>query len=200
MKLSLPEGNFRAYLFDCDGTIADSMPIHYRAWQQVLSSRGCDFPEDLFYAWAGTSVPEVVRQLNERHGLQMSPEDVTAERERAYLKMLPEIKPVAAVLEHIYAQRGHLPFAVVSGSPRASVIQTLTYLNLIDCFPVIIGAEDTTRGKPAPDPFILAATRLNTPPESCLVFEDGPMGIESARAAGMKFVQVLRVDISEKFR
>jgi HAD superfamily hydrolase (TIGR01509 family) len=190
MKLKLPEGQFDAYLFDCDGTIADSMPLHYQAWSQALLEQGCPFKEDLFYSWAGMPVTETVRRLNEIHGLTLSPMGISQRREELYYELLPQIKPLREVLEHIEAQSGKIPFAVVSGSPRDSVIKTLTALNLISHFPVIVGFEDAPRGKPNPDPFLVAAKKLGVAPEKCLVFEDADFGIQAAEAAGMKWVRV----------
>jgi beta-phosphoglucomutase-like phosphatase (HAD superfamily) len=77
MKLKIPEGPFEAYLFDCDGTIADTMPLHYKAWSKVLAEEGCSFGEDEFYGYAGMPVAETVRLLNELHGLSMSPEGIS---------------------------------------------------------------------------------------------------------------------------
>jgi beta-phosphoglucomutase family hydrolase len=190
MKLIIPEGPFEAYLFDCDGTIADTMPLHYKAWSKVLADEGCIFSEDEFYAYAGMPVAETVRLLNELHGLAMSPEGVSQKREELYFEHLHLVRPIAEVLEQIRAHHGKMPFAVVSGSPRASVMKTLGVLGLADLFPVIVGAEDTKRGKPYPDPFLLAAHQLGVPPTKCLVFEDGDLGIKAAEAAGMKWVKV----------
>jgi HAD superfamily hydrolase (TIGR01509 family) len=190
MKLIIPEGQFDAYLFDCDGTIADTMPLHYKSWSKVLAEEGCSFSEDEFYGYAGMPVAETVRLLNELHGLAMSPEGVSQKREELYFEHLHLVTPIQEVLEQIHAHHGKIPFAVVSGSPRASVLKTLGVLGLVDLFPVIVGAEDTRRGKPHPDPFLLAARELGVAPEKCLVFEDGDFGIKSAEAAGMKWVRV----------
>ena len=76
MRLKLPTGPFKAYLFDCDGTIADSMPLHYVAWKRVLSEWGCEFDEDLFYSWGGMPVREIVATLNQKNGLHMPVADV----------------------------------------------------------------------------------------------------------------------------
>src|SRR5579875_3213841 len=101
MKLKLPEGQFDAYLFDCDGTIADSMPLHYVAWKTVLAEWDCEFPEDLFYAWGGMPVAEIISTLNERNGLKMPVEQVHRQKEAMYYERLPELKAVPEVLEHI---------------------------------------------------------------------------------------------------
>jgi HAD superfamily hydrolase (TIGR01509 family) len=190
MKLHLPPGPFAAYLFDFDGTIADSMPLHYRAWKQVLAEWNCQFEEHLFYAWGGMPVAEIVSTLNERHGLRMPVESVSRRKENLYLELLPELKVVPEVLEHIEAQHGRIPFAVVSGSTRESVTASLTSLNLLDRFDTLVCAGEYAKSKPDPEAFLLGASRLGVAPASCLVFEDTEMGIQAATAAGMASVRI----------
>ena len=190
MKLQLPAGAFRAYLFDCDGTIVDSMPLHYVAWRKSLAEWNCEFAEELFYAWGGRPVTEIIAALNEQHGLDMPVDAVAKRKESLYYEQLPQLKAIPEVVEHIEAQHGRIPFAVVSGSRRNSVVGSLTALNLLDKFETLVCAEDYKNGKPAPDGFLLAAERLGIAPEDCLVFEDTDMGIEAATAAGMASVRV----------
>jgi HAD superfamily hydrolase (TIGR01509 family) len=190
MKLKLPAGSFRAYLFDCDGTIADSMPLHYRAWKKALAEWNCEYPEALFYSWGGKPVREIIAGLNEIYGLKMPIEAVAERKESLYLEQLPQLKAIPEVLEHIEAQHGRIPFAIVSGSKLESVVGSLTVLHLLDKFDTIVAAEDYKNGKPAPDAFLLAAARLGVPPEDCLVFEDTALGIQAATAAGMTTVMV----------
>ena len=192
MTLELPRGHFAAYLFDCDGTIADSMPLHYIAWKQALSEQGCDFPEDLFYAWGGMPVHEIISTLNEMRGLEMPVEAVAVRKENLYYEYLPQLTAVPEVLEVIEASHGSLPFAVVSGSTRESVIASLESLRLLDKFQTLVCAGDYQRSKPDPEAFLLAAERLGVPPQSCLVFEDTAMGIQAATAAGMASVKILQ--------
>lgn len=190
MKLKLPDGDFRAYLFDCDGTIADSMPLHYRAWKRALKEWNCEFEEDLFYGWGGKPVRKIIADLNKMRGLNMPVESLAARKESYYHEQLPELKAIPEVLEHIEALHGQIPFAVVSGSRRASVVGSLTALNLLDKFDVLVCAEDYVHGKPAPDGFLLAAEKLGVAPKDCLVFEDTNLGIQAATAAGMASVIV----------
>lgn len=190
MKLSLPPGPFRAYLFDCDGTIADSMPLHYEAWTAALGEWGCEFGEELFYAWGGKPAMEIIADLNEQQGLSMPVKAVAERKEKLYYDLLPQLKAVPEVLEHIVAEEGKIPFAVVSGSRRDSVTASLRALGLLDKFDAIICAGDYEKSKPHPEPFLLAASRLGIPPEECLVFEDTDMGIQAATAAGMASVKV----------
>jgi HAD superfamily hydrolase (TIGR01509 family) len=190
MKLKLPEGNFRAYLFDCDGTIADSMPLHYNAWKAVLADWNCEYPEDVFYSWGGKPVRKIIADLNEMNGLKMPVEDVATRKEGLYLAQLPQLKAIPEVLEHIEAEHGKIPFAVVSGSTRDSVVGSLSVLGLLEKFDAIVSADDYKHGKPAPDGYLLAAKRLGVAPADCLVFEDTEMGIEAATAAGMASVKI----------
>jgi beta-phosphoglucomutase family hydrolase len=191
-ELLIPEGEFEAYLFDLDGTVADSMPLHFRAWNKIISEEGGHFPEELFYAWGGVPLHRIVHQLNERCGLEMIVEDVVRRKETMYLEMLHTVQPIASVVRVMEAQHGKVPFAIVSGSPHHSIESTLRHLGLRDRFELIVGAEDYTHGKPDPEPFLTAAKKLNVAPEKCLVFEDADAGIQAATAAGMKWVRVER--------
>jgi HAD superfamily hydrolase (TIGR01509 family) len=190
MKLKLPSGLFSAYLFDCDGTIADSMPLHYAAWRKSLGEWNCEFEESLFYAWGGRPVAEIIAALNERDGLNMPMETVARQRENFFREMLPQLNAVPEVLEHIEDKYGQIPFAVVSGSTRDSVISSLSALRLVDKFDTIVCAGDYIKSKPDPEAFLLAASKLGVPSEDCLVFEDTEMGIQAATAAGMASVRV----------
>ena len=190
MRLKLPPGSFKAYLFDCDGTIADSMPLHYVAWKRALGEWNCEFAEELFYAWGGRPTPEIISTLNETHGLRMPVDDVARRKEILYFELLPELKVVPEVLEHIEAQHGKIPFAVVSGSARDSVAASLKMLKLLDRFDTLVCAGEYKKSKPDPEAFLLAASRLGVAPEECLVFEDTEMGIQAATAAGMASVRV----------
>jgi len=190
MKLDLPRGAFRAYLFDCDGTVVDSMPLHYIAWTRALGEWGATFDEKLFYAWGGKPPLEIIAGLNQMQGLNMPAAAVAQQKENFYFELVPQLKPVPEVLEVIEAEHGRVPFAVVSGSTRESIIKSLTTVRLLDRFDVIVGYEDYKRGKPAPDAYLTAAERIGIAPKDCLVFEDTALGIESATAAGMASVRV----------
>jgi len=192
MKLRLPAGNFKAYLFDCDGTLADSMPLHYRAWKRALAEWNCNFDEKLFYAWGGMPVAEIISTLNRNHALNMPVEAVAHRKENLYYELLPELQPVPEVLEHVEEAHGRIPIAVVSGSTRESVTASLVALKMLDRFDPMVCAGDYKKSKPDPEAFLLAAEKLRVAPEDCLVFEDTEMGIQAATAAGMASVKVLQ--------
>ena len=166
------------------------MPLHYVAWRNALAAWNCSFSEDLFYAWAGFAVAKIISLLNEKYGLNMPVEEVERRKEELYLEALPNLRAVPEVLEHIDLQYGRIPLAVVSGSTRESVSASLSSLRLLDKFDTLVCAGDYQKGKPDPEGFLIAAARLNVKPESCLVFEDGELGIAAAKAAGMATVKV----------
>jgi HAD superfamily hydrolase (TIGR01509 family) len=190
VKLKLPPGNFKAYLFDCDGTIVDSMPLHYIAWKQALAEWNGTFDEPLFYSLGGTPTTEIVSLLNKMQGLNMPVEEVAIRKEHLYLERLSQVKAIPEVVQHIEAQYGRIPFAVVSGNIRESVSASLRFVNLLDKFEVLVCAGDYQKGKPDPESFLLAAAKLGIAPGACLVFEDGDMGIQAAGTAGMASVKI----------
>lgn len=189
-SLTIPEYPFRAYLFDCDGTIADSMPLHYIAWSRTLAAHGCPFPEAQFYATAGQPSADLIRALAAQHQLPLVTADIEHAKEALYLELLPQLRVIASVAAVIERAHGAVPFAVVSGGPRDVVTRTLTTLGVLDRFDAIVCSEDYAHGKPSPEPFLVAAARLAVPAAECLVFEDAELGIQSAVAAGMQYVRV----------
>jgi HAD superfamily hydrolase (TIGR01509 family) len=190
LKLKIPAGSFGAYLFDCDGTVVDSMPLHFLAWKQALGEWNCAFSEDTFYAWGGLPVAEVISRLNVEHGLKMPVAAVEVRKEHLYYDNISRLQVVPEVVEHIEAMYGKIPFAVVSGSTRESVVKSLEAVGLLDKFETLVCAGDYAKSKPDPEPFLLAASRLGVAPAACLVFEDTDMGIQAATAAGMASVKV----------
>src|SRR5215831_17884658 len=177
MKLKIPSGKFGAYLFDCHGTVVDSMPLHYVAWSKV-GEWGYEFEEKVFYSLGGMPVRDIIATLNQKHGLCMPVEVVAHRKESLYFELLPQLNAVPEGLEHVEEARGRIPCAVVSGSTRESVVASLKPLNLSDRFETLVSAGDYERGKPDPEAFLMAAEKLSVKPEECLVFEDTDMGIE----------------------
>jgi HAD superfamily hydrolase (TIGR01509 family) len=189
-SLSLPPGPFSAYIFDCDGTLADTMPTHYRAWCSALGSHAESFPEALFYELGGVPTAGIVELLNERHNLTLPVEETVARKEAIFLELSHEIAAIEPVVALAREYHGRLPMAVASGGHRRIVLNTLRALGIAHFFQAIVTSEDYQRGKPAPDPFLEAALRLQVPPEECLVFEDTATGVAAAQAAGMQYVLV----------
>ncbi len=190
LPLELPEGNFSAYIFDCDGTLADTMPTHYRAWRTALGEHGENFTEAMFYELGGVPTARIVEIINERHGLSLPVEQTVNHKESIFLELSPSIAAIEPVVAIAKSIAGRLPMAVASGGHRHIVMKTLRAIGIADLFQAIVTSEDYKRGKPSPDPFLEAALRLGVQPERCLVFEDTATGIAAAKAAGMQYVLV----------
>ena len=190
MTLDIPTGEFSAYIFDCDGTLADTMPLHYRAWVEEVRSRGGEFPEDLFYSLGGVPAPGVVEFLNHRYNLTMPVEETATLKEARFEKLLPQVKPIQPVIDFMLSKSGRYPLAVGSGGYKAIVLNTLEALGIREHFKAVVTYEDVTHPKPAPDTYLLAAQLLGVKPARCLVFEDTPLGLQCARNAGMQCVLV----------
>lgn len=183
---------YDGYIFDCDGTLADSMVVHHLAWQAALVQHGAtfEFGWELFTSRAGMSLPKTVEALNQQFGLSLDPEQVTAAQRAEYERYLPGVQPLTPVVELAREVARHARVSVASGGERRIVRRTLELIGLGDTFSIVITAEDVARGKPAPDMFLLAAERMGVVPSACVVFEDSVLGIEAARLAGMDSVLV----------
>ena len=190
MKIELPVGDFEAYIFDCDGTLADTTPLHYQAWLAVLKEHACDFPEALFYELGGVPTERIVEILNERHGYTLPVRETATCKDDLFIQMIPQTLPIEPVVELVHQFHGVKPLAVASGGTRNIVTRTLEALGILRKFKTIVTVEDYRRGKPAPDPFLEAARQLGVVPQNCLVFEDTSAGIAAARAANMQWVLV----------
>jgi len=180
----------QAIIFDCDGTLADTMPIHYRAWRTVMLRYGVDYGEDRFYAMGGIPTARIAAILLDEAGVRADPVAVSHEKELAYMAHLDEVKPHPAVEPIARKYRDVLPMAVATGSMRWIAEKTLTQIGMLDWFDAVICAEDIANPKPAPDIFLEAARRLGVGPADCLVYEDTDPGVQAAAAAGMKCVDV----------
>ena len=189
----LPETDFDAFIFDCDGTLADTMPIHYRAWSRALGEHAHLFPEPLFYELGGVPTCRVVEIINERHNLKLPVDLLVSQKETFFEELSSEILPIHGVVE--VARRFHRvkPMAVASGGHRHIVTRTLETLQILSLFDAVVCSEDYSNGKPAPDPFLEAARRMNVNPARCLVFEDSTTGLAAATAAGMECILVPQI-------
>jgi len=193
MQLDIPAGEFAGYIFDLDGTLVDTMPLHYRAWNRAMQLAGLKqkLDEDLFYSLGGVPTRRVAKILADHYGLLIDVEKVFHQKEALFLELRSEMRLIEAVVGFARkAAAGHTPVSVASGGPRDIVQHTLELMGLTKLFPVVVTPEDVIHGKPAPDMFLLAAKKMGVAPEKCLVFEDAEPGIQAAEAAGMKWVRV----------
>ena len=187
---AIPETHFAAFIFDCDGTLADTMPTHYVAWCRALQEHAAFFPEALFYSLGGVPTARIIEILNERNGLNLDVEPLVQRKEAIFLDLSEHIAPIVEVVEIARLHHGTKPLAVASGGHRHIVNKTLQAIQVSHLFDTVVASEDYINGKPAPDPFLEAARRLGVAPEQCLVFEDTETGRTAAHAAGMQCVLV----------
>jgi HAD superfamily hydrolase (TIGR01509 family) len=191
-QFRIPNDDFAGYIFDLDGTLVDTMPLHFASWEAAMRNAGLigKLDESHYYALNGIPSREVATLLGVHHRISLDPVKVYKEKEELF-KQSPE-KPelIAAVVEFARSVSLTHPIAVASGGTRDVVQSTFDKTGLAPLFPVVVTADDVEHGKPAPDMFLLAARLMNVQPERCLVFEDGAPGISAAKAAGMKWVLI----------
>jgi HAD superfamily hydrolase (TIGR01509 family) len=197
-----PIQDFDALLFDCDGTLADTMPAHFRAWQAVTQPHGITFNEDRFYGMGGRPTRDILATLTAEAGITVDIDRAADDKEALFLAQIDGVLPIRHVVDVIRRCRGVIPMAVVTGGYRDVCRRILDRLGITDAFATIVASEDTSKHKPDPEPFLEAARRLGARPDRCVVWEDSSLGIEAARRAGMHWVDVrsfhtpARLDVS----
>jgi HAD superfamily hydrolase (TIGR01509 family) len=192
MKLAIPPGEFAGFIFDLDGTLIDTMPLHYRAWNEAMQRAGltCKLDEEFFYSLGGVPARRVTELFAKRYGRQFGEVRILREKEVLFAGLQADAKLIAPTVEFARRVAATHPVAVASGGPRKVVLQSLKICGLKSLFSIVVTSDDVAHGKPAPDMFLLAAKRMHVAPEKCLVFEDAAPGILAAKAAGMRWVRV----------
>lgn len=179
------EPHIKGLIFDCDGTLANTMPLHYLAWQETVALHQAHFPEKLFYDLAGVPSDKIVMTLNETFGYQLDPIAIADQKEKLFFKHLPETQPIEPVVAIARRYKGQVPMAVATGGIAAVALRVLEAIGFGDFFEAVVTADDVVHGKPAPDIFLEAARRIDIAPQACHVFEDSDLGLTGAQRAGM---------------
>lgn len=182
--------DYDGLIFDMDGTLADTMPTHFVAWSRSMAEHGIDFPEERFYALGGVPAPVIIEMLAREQGKTVDAELVAEAKETLFLDLLTNVQPVLPVKAIAEFHREHLPMAIATGSLRWVAERILNSLGIRDWFQAIVGAEDVTNPKPAPDTYLRAAELLGVDPQRCHAFEDTELGLQAARNAGMRVIDI----------
>lgn len=180
----------KGLIFDCDGTLADTMPMHWRAWQVIADKYKLHFPQDRFYSLGGVPSRDILKMLAEEQGVTFDYVAAGHEKENNYLPYLSQVQPVHAVVEIARANHGKIPLAVASGGTQPIITQVLEHLKIRHLFQAIVTSEMVKRQKPAPDIFLEAARRIGVEPQFCRAYEDTDLGLQAIRDAGMEAVDV----------
>jgi HAD superfamily hydrolase (TIGR01509 family) len=195
--ITFDSSKYDGYIFDCDGTLADTMPLHYQAWSETLAlklGRPSDFTESMFYRFGGMPAREIVQRLNLDYGYGLDPDTFAHEKEMRFVELLPGIGPIPEVIEVLDKLPRDAKIAVASGGLTDIVRDTLLFLKLkvgpAEKIKFLVGSDQVKHGKPNPELFLRAAELLDVEPKRCLVFEDAEPGFAAARAAGMDFIDV----------
>jgi HAD superfamily hydrolase (TIGR01509 family) len=202
MRLTPPDRRYAGYIFDCDGTLVESMPLHHRAWLRAfeLHRAPFDFDWKLFTSRAGMPPLQTVAELNIQFGTRLDPERVTADYRAIYRQLMEQVTPIEEVVRFAREVHEFAPISVASGGDRLEVEHALARTGLLDLFCCVITAEDVTHGKPDPEVLLCCAQRMGVAPGRCVVVEDGVLGIEAAERAGMDWVRVAEPEGSDPHR
>ena len=180
----------KGIIFDCDGTLADTMPLHWRAWSEITSRHGIHFPEDRFYSLGGVPSRDILQMLRDEQRLEIDAIAVAKEKELAYLDLMHQVGPIHEVVNVAREHHGKLPMAVASGGTKPIIEKVLIHLGIREYFDAVVTCEDVVKQKPAPDIFLEAARRIGIDPKQCRGYEDTDLGMTAIRAAGMEAIDV----------
>jgi beta-phosphoglucomutase family hydrolase len=189
-KLLQVPPHIRGLIFDCDGTLADTMPLHWQAWQLIANRHRFHFPEDRFYSMGGVPSRDIVKILGSEQSLALDHLAIAREKEAHYLPLIAQVEPINQVVAIARENHGRLPMAVASGGTRHIIKQVLEHLGILSLFQAIVTSEDIVKQKPAPDIFLEAARQIGVAPEFCRAYEDTDLGMQAIRSAKMDAIDV----------
>ncbi len=190
--MNIVKPHHKALIFDCDGTLVDSMPLHWIAWEKTARKYGLEshFPFERFMSWGGRPAQNILDLLTREAGITLDTHAVALEKEASYVELIDQLQPIERVVAIARDHRGKLPMAVATGAHRAVALRSLGSAGISDWFDAIVTCEDVTHPKPHPETFLKAAEALGVAPADCLAFDDADPGVESASAAGMQVIDV----------
>jgi len=181
---------YRGIIFDLDGTLVDTMPLHVDAWRKTAKQFGFAFDAQWIYNLGGVPSRKIALMINEIQGLDLDTQELARIKTDHYVSTMHQADPIPVTTALLRRYAGVLPMAVGTGSPRANAEAVIANAGLQEYFQAVVTADDVEDHKPSPDTFLLAAERLGVAPQHCVVFEDTPIGVQAARAAGMDCILV----------
>lgn len=177
--------DIKGLIFDCDGTLVDSMPLHMKAWEEAVHLFGANFDPEFFFSKKGMRSKDIVAQFSLQSGKPLNGADVVRLKDNFFLQHIADVMPLPIVVDVVRRYHKILPMAVASGGGREIVERELQVTGIVNFFDVILTADDPFKPKPFPDLFLEAARRIGVQPSLCQVFEDGDLGLQAAENAGM---------------
>ena len=180
----------KALIFDLDGTLADTMPLHYESWKKAASIMGVEYTYDFLAGCAGMPSTKIIELLNKRNNHSVDPHEFADLKEEFFMKDMHKITEIKPVTGLVYKYHNKLPMAVGTGGKRNIAEETLQVLGLDNYIPILVSADDVTNHKPAPETFLKCAELMDIAPENCQVFEDAVLGMQAAKEAGMKVTDI----------
>ena len=175
----------RGLIFDCDGTVVDSMPLHMKAWEQALTQAGAVWDYDFFFSKKGMPGRDIIELYNRLFPQKVSFEETMQVKHKYFCMHRKDFQPIQPVVDVVLRYKEQLPMAIASGGTLENVEIQLQSIGIRTYFKAIITADDNVKPKPAPDIFLEASKQIGIPPLYCQVFEDGDLGLEAAIKAGM---------------
>lgn len=181
----------KALIFDLDGTLSDSIPVHIETWFKVCDHYNCKFNPDIVAELTGMPTIEFANRIIKDNQLEgVDPEEMVKLKQSTFWESLEHLKPHLPVVELVYKYYGKIPMAVGTGANRKSAELQLKALNILDKFDAVVTADDVTEHKPEPQTFLRCAELIKTEPDKCHVYEDGVLGMQAAKKAGMHLTDV----------
>jgi HAD superfamily hydrolase (TIGR01509 family) len=198
MKLEI-DPKAKALIFDLDGTLSDSLPVHIASWHSVCDQLNCFFDEKIIVEMTGAPTITFAERIKKEQNIKISAEEIVRMKQKEFRKNINRIKPHDAVIDLMKNAHGRIPMAVGTGASRTSALLQMKELGIDQLFDFIVTADDVESHKPEPETFLRCAELMNTEPAFCQVFEDGELGMQAAQKAGMMLTDV-RPFVSDPFK